>query len=352
MNKYIKTIIFTLIIVFMLSLIGCSGNIADVKMEVSNTTTTTAVAEESKIEPTTTMKEKPELKISSILGYDSENSKHRLNNDVIEGNINSVKILLSSKNFDIAENDVSVIWQYEGTEIFKSETLDKESETVFSTGITIDDGFLYDGNYRILVAIDGKLADEKNFQVKLEDLKPVELSGSGKKSTDFFDIAGGLTIFEFTNQGSGNFIAKLMNEEGESVELLSNEIGNCSGKKAMYLPSGKYFINIEGGGSWKYIINQPRSFEIKELPYSFNGNTPNISDLFLVDKLAVITYSYIGEGNFIVKLLNENGEGLDLIANEIGNCEGSTTIKGDGNKYFISIEASDGNYEFEVKYKQ
>lgn len=193
--------------------------------------------------------------------------------------------------------------------------------------------------------------EEEEVEIPQVDIEPIELSGSGATSTDFFDITGGLTIFEFSNTGDSNFIAYILDEEGNELELLVNEIGSISGKKAMYLLPGRYFINVEHGNNWKYTILQPRSFESKTIPYTFTGNSADISDLILIDGLIEINYSHSGSGNFIVYILNKNGGQIDLLVNEIGAISGSTTFKGDDKSYFISVELADGNYEIEVDYK-
>lgn len=118
----------------------------------------------------------------------------------------------------------------------------------------------------------------------------------------------------------------------EEVELLVNEIGSVSGKKAVYLSAGKYFINIKYGSKWKFDILQPRALETAELPYTFEGSSPDISRVIIADALIQIEYKYNGEGNFIVNLLNANGEKQDLLVNEIGNTSGSITIRGGGGR--------------------
>lgn len=110
-------------------------------------------------------------------------------------------------------------------------------------------------------------------------------------------------------------------------------------------------INVEYGANWTFNITQPRSFDVKGIPYEFNGSSSDISDLILIDGLVEINYNYSGSGNFVVYLLNEYGDQLELLVNEIDTTSGSTTFKGDGSKYFVSVELADGNYNFNIDYK-
>jgi hypothetical protein len=252
----------------------------------------------------------------------------------ITGNFNTLYALVSTENFNSTKDDMSIVWYLDGEQIFASTDVNKENENVYSMGI-VSEGFIPNGEYEARLKLNGVEIETKNFRVSQVDLESINISGSGAKSTDFFEISGGLTVFDFSNNGGGNFIAMILDENGEELDLLVNEIGTVKGKKATYLPNGKYFINVQNGGTWEFNILQPRNLERATIPYTFEGNFPDISKVIFADKLIQVDYTYSGEGNFIVMLLNEFGEQQDLLVNEIGNSTGSTTIKGNGNKYII-----------------
>jgi len=293
----------------------------------------------------------PTLKILSVAGVDNDNNVFDSVNNTINGNINLVVVTFNTENFNISEDKIETVWELDNQEVYRSTEVINDTDDTYKVGVSMSEGSFYSGAYKCNIYLNNSLEDYIEFKVSQVDLEPIEISGSGTTSSDFFNIAGGLTIFEFNNSGSGNFITYLLNEEGDELELLVNEIGSVNGKKAMYLPGGKYFMNIEHGANWTFNITQPRSFDVKTIPYAFNGISPDISDLILIDGLVEINYNYSGSGNFVVYLLNEYGDQLELLVNEIDTTSGSTTFKGDGDKYFISVELADGNYNFNIDYK-
>jgi hypothetical protein len=59
-----------------------------------------------------------------------------------------------------------------------------------------------------------------------------DISGTGQQTSEFFSIGEGLARFEMTHTGSSNFVVKLLDDQGQMVDLLVNEIGNFDGSKA------------------------------------------------------------------------------------------------------------------------
>ena len=191
-----------------------------------------------------------------------------------------------------------------------------------------------------------EMLDETNNQIA----EPIILKGTGNQSTDFFDIVGGYTYLNFEGTGFLNTIsADLIDKNGNKVQELSSMFSS-SFSEILVLQKGKYFLNVETENPWKVTITQ-YSPKVKNLPYSFIGNSQNLSDLIIIDRLAEIKYNYTGSRNFIVQLNDENGQYAELIANELGSTSGSTTFTGDGNKYLISVEAATGQYVINVDYK-
>lgn len=85
----------------------------------------------------------------------------------------------------------------------------------------------------------------------------LDLSGSGSTATKRFHLEEGLIRFEFTYTGEGNFIAELLDAQGDDVALIANEIGNTVGSKAVGIRrAGDHILNINADGSWKISINR------------------------------------------------------------------------------------------------
>ena len=83
---------------------------------------------------------------------------------------------------------------------------------------------------------------------------------------------------------------------------------------------------------------QPVSFD-------FSGRGNEVTELYpLGEGLIRCDYTYAGEHNFIVEVLDSQGAYAALIANEIGSCEGSSadSIRGAG-EFLLNITA-DGNW--------
>jgi hypothetical protein len=73
----------------------------------------------------------------------------------------------------------------------------------------------------------------------------------------------------------------------------------------------------------------------------FTGSGKDFTTKFSLNEgLTYITYKYTGDSNFAVWFLNGNGEKVDLIANEIGSCNGKTAVSVKQGTYLFDIKAS------------
>lgn len=99
-----------------------------------------------------------------------------------------------------------------------------------------------------------------------------------------------------------------------------------------------------------------REPELKKTVARFSGNQPAVTQFFEMDAgSARFEYSHDGRtdccSNFVVKLLDYEGQYHgDLIANEIGDCSGSTVIRiRESGKYKLLIDLADGDWSITVK---
>ena len=169
-------------------------------------------------------------------------------------------------------------------------------------------------------------------------------SGSTDTATEFIYIEQNIFGISATHDGSSNFVVWLVDINGNEIDLLFNEIGNYEGSHYIPVVQGLYAFNIDAGGSWTLTIEQPRpvtNYNASEAVY-FYGDTA-FNPVKLECGLTVISLAYSGESNFIVWVYDANGRTIDLIANEIGDYEGSSyiNIPRDG-VYLIDVTASDG----------
>lgn len=81
----------------------------------------------------------------------------------------------------------------------------------------------------------------------------------------------------------------------------------------------------------------------------FTGQGNEATDMFeLVTGLLRSEYTHDGEMNFIVTLLDEQGEFQGILANEIGACEGSGAQGVDAGRYVLDVLA-DGNWSITLR---
>ena len=90
-----------------------------------------------------------------------------------------------------------------------------------------------------------------------EPPKPINLSGTGNMATDKFQLISGLATFKFSYTGESNFIVYLLDNDGNKVELVANEINSSAGSKATNITaSGTYLLDVEADGPWTVDITQ------------------------------------------------------------------------------------------------
>jgi hypothetical protein len=178
---------------------------------------------------------------------------------------------------------------------------------------------------------------------------PFSLSGSGQQATETFSIAGGVTIFRLTHQGSSNFAVWLKDgSSGENVELLVNTIGSFNGSKLVGVPEGTYLLDVSADGSWKVIIEQPRPASAEGAPQTLSGpNQAAAGPIQLRSGLARFALKHSGDGNFAVWLIDDSGENVALLANDIGRFDGSKAEHVSDGIYWFDVSAN-GNWSIAV----
>lgn len=192
-------------------------------------------------------------------------------------------------------------------------------------------------------------SESKKEEVEKEILKqpePISLSGTGQQATEEFNLEGGLSIFKMTHSGGSNFIVYLLDNDGNEIDLLVNKIGVFDGSQALKIrKTGEYLLDISADGQWTVDIEQPRVNEAPNLN-SFSGVGQQATELFSTNKgLMKVEMNHSGSSNFIVYLLDNSGNELELLVNEIGPFDGSKAVRipKDG-IYLFRIEA-DGEWQ-------
>ena len=186
--------------------------------------------------------------------------------------------------------------------------------------------------------------------VSATDPAPISFSGVGQEASQKFTLDEGLSIFAMKHSGSSNFIVWLLDSNGNNVDLLANVVGDFDGSKAVGISKpGDYILNIDADGPWTVDISQPRPQTAQSVPISFSGKGQQVSQFITLNPgLTRFEMTHDGESNFIVWLLDSNGNNVDLLVNEVGAFDGSkaTGIKYSG-IYCLNI-AADGNWKIDV----
>lgn len=87
--------------------------------------------------------------------------------------------------------------------------------------------------------------------------EPLVLTGSGQSVAGPFPLKTGLARIAMTSSGTRNFIVKLMDDQGKTVELLANQIGAWEGEKAVRVEkAGSHLIDVAASGAWTITITQ------------------------------------------------------------------------------------------------
>ncbi len=181
--------------------------------------------------------------------------------------------------------------------------------------------------------------------------QPINLSGSNQQATQQFQLQAGLSVFTYSYSGSGNFIAYLMDNNGNEITSVANTIGSSNGSIAVNIPSaGSYLINVQAAqGSWNFNITQPRPSTAPSTT-SFNGNGQQATSLFYLSSgLHVFQTSNSGSGNFIVYLLDQNGNVVDSVANSIGSSNGSQAEGIDSSGIYLLSVQSEGSWTISIQ---
>jgi hypothetical protein len=124
----------------------------------------------------------------------------------------------------------------------------------------------------------------------------------------------------------------LVDAETGDEELLVNIIGDFDGTVATNVPAGEYLLDIQADGSWEVTVEQPRfsQAEVESLPADVEGKDYAVLGPYQFEGVTRFTIDAETDSNVIVYLKDHRGTTVDILVNEIGPHEGSTTIRQSG----------------------
>ena len=143
-----------------------------------------------------------------------------------------------------------------------------------------------------------------------------------------------------THDGSSNVALWSVDENGQDIDLLVNEIGNYDGQVAFNFRDDPAAVRVEADGEWAidlvHLSEAPR-WDGKGV-YEAKGDSIVIVD-GVADGLTPVTLTHDGESNFAIWAWGESHP--DLIVNDIGSYDG-TTLLPDGS--LVLQVGADGNW--------
>jgi hypothetical protein len=182
--------------------------------------------------------------------------------------------------------------------------------------------------------------------------EPQHFSGQGQQVSPAFQLVPGLALFHMTHDGRANFAITLLNDRGEWVELLVNNIGPFDGGKAVGITEpGQHVLDISADGNWTVLAEQPSiPADAPFPPLSFSGHGQQVSPMFnLASGLTTFHMTHDGRANFAIVLLDREGNWVELLVNEIGAFDGGKAAGiREAGVHILDISA-DGNWTITIE---
>ena len=167
------------------------------------------------------------------------------------------------------------------------------------------------------------------------------IRGNGDHVTEPTSLRSGLLVVGATHRGDGHFAVEVVGSEGDPRELIVNTIGFYAGGRVTPVRSGSHQIQIVASGEWELFLEQPEADGAVAPPITREGAGDLVLGPFLLSTVpSHARMSYQGTSNFLMTLLAVDGTHRSLLANEIGEYQGTTTMRLLRNGvYFVDVRA-------------
>lgn len=192
--------------------------------------------------------------------------------------------------------------------------------------------------------------EESKIQPEVKSPEPITLSGVGQQATNKFTLTKGLSVFKMSHKGSANWAPKLLNSNGDYVDLLANDIGSFDGSKAVGIKKeGEYVLDVTANGNWTIVIEQSRAAEAPTTK-SFSGDSQQATELFKLEKgLKTFKMTHKGSANWAPQLLDKDGNYIELLANDIGPFDGSKAVKISRDGLYLLNVTANGDWTITIE---
>ncbi|MEO2096406.1 MAG: hypothetical protein ABGX90_04590 [Brachybacterium sp.] len=167
--------------------------------------------------------------------------------------------------------------------------------------------------------------EEPEVAPEPEPAEPQSFSGTGSEVVMLDPLGEDVFYAAVTHDGSSNIALWSVDENGQDIDLLVNEIGGYEGKVALNFGEDPAALRIEADGAWTIDL-----VHLSEAPrwdgegvYEDRGDSVLIVD-GVADGLTPVTLTHDGESNFAIWAWGESYP--DLIVNDIGAYDGTTLL--------------------------
>jgi hypothetical protein len=172
---------------------------------------------------------------------------------------------------------------------------------------------------------EGSPEDEPEAAPEPEPVEPQSFSGTGSEVVLLEPLGEDVFYAHVTHDGSSNVALWSVDENGQDIDLLVNEIGGYEGEVAVNFGEDPAALRVEADGDWSidlvHLGEAPRWDG--ESVYEDRGDSVVIVD-GVADGLTPVTLTHDGESNFAIWAWGESYP--DLIVNDIGAYDGTTLL--------------------------
>lgn len=167
--------------------------------------------------------------------------------------------------------------------------------------------------------------EEPEVAPEPEPAEPQSFSGTGSEVVMLDPLGEDVFYATVTHDGSSNIALWSVDENGQGIDLLVNEIGGYEGEVALNFGEDPAALRIEADGDWTIDL-----VHLAEAPrWDGEGTYEDWGDSVLIvdgvaDGLTPVTLTHDGESNFAIWTWGESYP--DLIVNDVGAYDGTTLL--------------------------
>lgn len=275
--------------------------------------------------------------------------------------IESVEALLEEPTEETVEKAIKILDATEGLEDYYDLWLQPEAESLLGDEVAND---LEEGKKLTPVFDDLRERADKEMEGADSDdtarpeTEPIPtvpgpevqtFTGNGPGLSQVFEIGQGLSVFHFQLAGGNNSVT-LLSESGQEISKVIESAGPITGSQAMGVSPGKYLFNVQTTGGWTLGVEEPVPVAAPFPPQTYDGSGYMATPFFQTKGGPMsITMNYRGTGDFVVTIMELNGNAVYLAANETGPYEGAITVSLKSEIYYLFNVESQGPWNLGIQ---